>query len=284
MPENKGNSASDYYGVKQLDGTDTYGDNSLDDSWRHKTGAIRGDVAGDVQARELAENDVVRDARRKIMEILDGDDDVAPQRRSQQAPTGRVRPKNRGLSFEELSEGLDMQHENSLLADAGLTSDDLAELGLGVNAAADRAAVDLVQQGYVGEGGESAELAESMAGRPQAPAEPTWDWVTAKNMATLRSGKKVPVWTVENKSTGMGMNKPFRIQAPAERIASVLNVTGNVNDPRIRQIHEDYDRYVSLSKQLRKAKQLHESGDANAKKTGQRIVVELRGVKQRLGI
>ncbi len=281
MPDNKGRSAQDTgYEVRQLDGSSDYGNQELDSSWRHKDPGIRGDIAGDVQARELAENDIVRDARRKIMEIL-GDEDEAPSR-PQQAQTGRVRRANPGLSMDELSEGLDMGGIST--ADHGMTADELAALGIGVNQAADKAAVELLQSGYMGEDDEAAQLAESMAGRPQAPAEPTWDWVAVKGVATLRSGKQVPVWTVENKSTGMGMNKPFRIQAPAERVASVLNVTGNVNDPRVKQIHEDYEAYVGLTKQLRKAKQLHESGDANAARTGQKVAMQLRGVKQRLGI
>jgi hypothetical protein len=52
----------------------------------------------------------------------------------------------------------------------------------------------------------------------------------------------------------------------------------------VKQITEDYDEYVSLTRQYRKAKQLHESGDRNARQTGQRITHKLRGVKQRLGI
>ena len=281
MPENNNRSAQDTgYEVRQLTGSADYSDVSLDSSWRNKSGAGQGNVAGDVQARELAENDVVRDARRKIMEILGDDSEPQPQRRQQ---TGTVHRKNPGLSLNDLSEGLDIT-PNNLMADSGMTASELAALGVGINDAADNAAVDLVQQGYMGSDNEAAQLAESMAGRPQAPAEPTWDWTSVKSAATLRNGKRVPVWTVENKSTGMGMNKPFRIQAPAERIASLLNVTGNVNDPRIKQIHEDYDTYVGLTKQLRKAKKLYESGNQDAGRTGQKVVVQLRGVKSRLGI
>ncbi len=267
MPENKGRNAQETgYEVRQLDGSTDYDTRELDSSWRSKDPALRGDIAGDVQARELAENDVAREARRKIMAILEEDE---PPRRAPPSATGRVRRKA-GLDMNDLMEGLD--------------ADELAALGGGLNDAMNGTAVDLMQAGYMGEDNEAAQLAESMAGRPQAPTEPTWDWQTVKAAATLRNGKQVPVWTVENKSTGMGMNKPFRIQAPAERIASVLNVTGNVNDPRIRQIHEDYDLYVGLTKQLRKAKQLHESGDQNAARTGQKVAAQLRGVKQRLGI
>ena len=262
------NASDEGYQVRQLSGTDQYGDQELDSSWRAKMPGGGGGMAGDVQARELAENDVAREARRKIMEILEEDD--PPAHAPQQPARGTVRRRNPGLSMEDLMEGL--------------SPDDMATLGGGLNDAMNTTAVDLMQAGYLGEGDEASELAESMAGRPQAPAEPSWDWVAVKGEATLGSGKKVPVWLVENTSNGMSMQKPFRVQAPAERIAALLNVSGNVNDPRIRQIHEDYDLYVKLSRQLRKAKQLFESGDQDAKKTGQRVAAQLRGVKQRLGI
>lgn len=280
MPDNKGRSAQDQgYAVKQLDGPDQYDPNA---TLGGVPGMMSAGADAGVQAREMQENETVLEARRKIMEILAEDEPPAhaPQR---QAPTGHVRRKNPGLSLEELSEGLDTQGGIGM-ADVGLTAEDLAAIGGGLNHAVNGVGVDLLHEGYQGGDNEAAQMAESMAGRPQTPAEPTWDWTTVKGMATLRSGKKVPVWTVENKATGMGMQKPFRVQAPAERIASVLNVTGNVNDPRIQQIHEDYDLYVSLSRQLREAKKLFESGDQDAKRTGQRVASQLRGVKQRLGL
>jgi hypothetical protein len=65
---------------------------------------------------------------------------------------------------------------------------------------------------------------------------------------------------------------------------SLLNVTGNANDPRVRQIQEDYDQYVSLTKDLRKCKQLYESGNKKAGQHGQQVAGKLREVKQRLGL
>jgi len=57
QPEDNGNSASDVYTAKQLaGGQDELLD--LDQSWRNKSPSMAGgDIAGDVQARELAEND-----------------------------------------------------------------------------------------------------------------------------------------------------------------------------------------------------------------------------------
>lgn len=211
---------------------------------------------GEVQAREFAEDEKIKDIHRKICEIME--EDEAPQRAPQGQHTGHVRRKN-----------------------SALTMDDLTGLGGGLHDAVSNVGMELFHEGFAGGDNEAAQLAESMAGQPM---ESNWDWKAVKSAATLRDGKKVPVWMVENTSTGMQINKPFRIQAPAERIVSLLNVTGNANDPRVRGIQEDYDQYVVLMKQLRKCKQLYESGNQKAGQNGRRVAAKLREVKQRLGI
>lgn len=247
-------SASEVYEVRQVVGSDNPDTAPPMGGVPLSTNA-RAD--GEVQAREFAEDEKVKEIYRKISEIME--EDEAPQHAPRGQQTGHVRRKN-----------------------AALTMDDLAGIGGGLHDAVSNVGMDLFHEGYAGSDNEAAQLAESMAGQPMN--EPTWDWKAVKSMATLRDGKKVPVWMVENTSTGMQINKPFRIQGPAERIVSLLNVTGNANDPRVRQIQEDYDQYVTLTKQLRKCKQLYESGNKKAGQNGQQIAAKLRGVKQRLGI
>jgi len=255
--EDNGKSASEVFEARQLEGGESMDTAmALDASWRNKTPSVSSDMAGDVQARELAENDVAREARRKIMEILE--EDEAPQHVP--SATGRVRRKN-----------------------SQLTMDDLVDIGGGLHDTVNQVGMDLFHEGYMGTDNEAALMAESLAGQPAA--EPSWDWKAIKSTATLRGGKTIPVWMVENTTTGMQINKPFRVQAPAERIVSLLNVTGNVNDPRVRQIQEDYDVYVSLTREYRECKKLYESsGNQKAVQKGQQIASKLRGVKQRLGI
>jgi hypothetical protein len=253
--ENNDKSATEAYAVTEQAG----GDTPLDQAWRNKAPSGNlSDIAGDVQARELAENDSAREARRKIIAILEEDD--APQLAPQGQNTGRVRRKNTELTMEDLGGSI-----------AGGLNDAVKSVGM-----------ELFQEGMMGTDNEAAQMAESLGGRSQA--EPSWDWKAVKSVATLRGGNQVPVWMVENTSTGMQINKPFRIQAPAERIVSLLNVTGNANDPRVKQIQEDYDQYVHLTKQYRECKKLYESGNKNAANKGQQIAAKLRGVKQRLGI
>ena len=289
-PENNGNNASDFYSVKQAEGSDGYGNApELDSSWRAKQSSVSmSDAAADTYDREQAETRKAIEARRRIMEIME--EDEAPLRQpQQQAPVqGHLRRKQQPqMSMDDLMDGMPGEPPVTASMDyllEGLSADDLAAMGGGLNDVVGEVSKDLFHDGYMGGDNEAAQMAESMAGRPQVPAEPTWDWATVKAVATLKGGKKVPVWMVENKATGMQMQKPFRVQAPAERIASVLNVTGNVNDPRVRQIHEDYDAYVNLTKQGRKYKQLMESGDQGARTSMRRIRAELNGIKQRLGI
>lgn len=233
------------------------------------TPKLYGDLGGEVQEREFRENEKLKDARRRIMEILEEDDGEQPmqqQQRRQPQMTGRVRRKN-ALGLDDLMEGL--------------SDDDLSKMGYGIDQASNRAAVDLFQAGYMEDYDEASMMAESNAGRPQQRSE---DWTTKKAQARLRNQKTVPVWFVVNEATGMKINKPFRIQPPAERIATVLNITGNVNDPRVRQIQEDYDTHVSLMKQIRKARQLAESGDPRYKSQVRKLMTELEGVNVRLGI
>jgi len=256
MPQydNNGNSASDTYEVRQAAG----GENP-DAAPPLVAAPINpsSNADGEVQAREFAEDEKIKDIHRRICEIME--EDEAPQQAPQGHNTGRVRRKNNAL-----------------------TMDDLAGIGGGLHDAVSNVGMDLFHEGYAGGDNEAAQLAESMAGQPMS--EPTWDWKAVKSAATLGSGKRVPVWMVENTSTGMQINKPFRIQAPAERIVSLLNVTGNANDPRVRQIQEDYDQYVVLMKQLRKCKQLYESGNQKAGQNGRQVAAKLREVKQRLGL
>lgn len=258
MPQydNNGNSASDNYEVNEQMGT------ANPDAAPPLVAAPINPNAhadGEVQAREFAEDEKIKDIYRKISAIME--EDEAPQHapNAHQQNTGHVRRKN-----------------------TTLTMDDLAGIGGGLHDAVQNVGMDLFHEGYGGSDNEAAQLAESMGG--QSMAEPTWDWRAVKSAATLGSGKQVPVWMVENTATGMQINKPFRIQGPAERIVSLLNVTGNANDPRVRQIQEDYDQYVSLSKDLRKCKQLYESGNQKAGQHGKQVAAKLRGVKQRLGL
>ena len=157
-------------------------------------------------------------------------------------------------------------------------------MGNGIQNLAGQVATDLVQQGMTSRiPNEATMMSESHSMQPRTTGG---DWGVEKMFARLRSGKQVPVWKVTNEATGMGIERPFRIQEPAQRVASILNQTGNVNDQRIVSVMEAYDTHIELMKQMRGLKrQLKESTRKGPIK--QRIAEirdELEEVNYKLGI
>lgn len=274
--ENNGRSADQFYSATQLSGDDI----ELDSSWRNRNLDTSGSsLASDVQAREMAENDTVRDAFRKIKQILAEDDTTSHvndqmQRRTRRTSLPSMTMEDLGLSPNE-NTGIP-----SYLTE-GLSSDDLATLGIGILDGIDAAATQAFQDGYTGRGDELSLMAESNAGQPYASVS---EWRTEKAMARLKSGKQVPVWLVVNEGTGEKLEQPFRIQSPAEKIAAILSVTGNTNEPRIVQITEDYNRHVHLTKTLRNAKKAIQEGKSINKVQYRKLSAELEGINHRLGI
>lgn len=261
---NDGRSAQDAgFTVKQLDKTE---DVDLDASWRAKQHRqLEDDSTGDVQGREFDANREAVDARRRIMEILGEEDSPTLQHPQQQRrqPQAQQPRQSGGLSMSDLMEGMEGQMD--------ATTNDVA--------------MDLFQQGLIDEmPNEAAMMAESYAAQPRQRAA-SHDWKTVKHQATLKgSGKKVPVWKVMNEITSMSIEKPFRIQEAAERIATILNQTGNTSDPRIRGIMEAYDEHVSVMKKIRTIRGAIKAG---RKDLGGRLVEaqdRLEQINYKLGI
>jgi len=223
--ENTGKSADEAYQVEQKAG----GDFAIDPAQLRaramsRTASLDG-AAADSYAMEQADNEDARKAYRAIAE------------------TG-------GLSMADLMEGLSPNDFRD--GEQPMSRQEMARLARildqGLNDGAQRVARNMVQDAFTEDfPDEASMMAESYSGHTQ---EGNGDWITEQRAAKLRSGKVVPVWIVVNETTGMKIEKPFRVQAPAERIATVLNITGNVNDPRIRQIQEDYDEHVNLMKNI----------------------------------
>lgn len=265
MEDNKGRSRADEVGytVRQHEARDG---TPLDETWRGKAPRDIGESISDRRAQE--EDARLLEMHRKIKDIM-----------AEDAPPPQQQKQNFG---EQSYQGLSM---NDLME--GLTQNDLAAIADGMQDMAHQAAVDLVHQGYRGESNEASQLSESMAGQPQAQ---DGTWKTEKAMARLKgSGKTVPVWQVVDESSGMKLPTPFRIQAPAERIATILNTNnGAVNDPRIRNINEAYNTHVNLMKNIRKyQKMLTEDPDAPESKVRakiQELRYELEGVNVILGV
>lgn len=87
---------------------------------------------------------------------------------------------------------------------------------------------------------------------PQAkPAAKTKSWVVKQFVGETAGGKSVPVWKVLNSTTGFSMDKLFRAESVANKIAFILNETGNISDPRIVAVIGAYDKRNQLLKEIR---------------------------------
>ncbi len=263
---NDGRTAQDAgFTVKQLDKRE---DIDLDDSWRAKQNrGFNENYAdtGDVQGREFDANREAVEARRKIMEILGEEDSpTLPQPGQQRRPQPQPQPRQSGgLSMEDLMEGM----EGS------------------IDSATQDVAMDLFQQGLIDEMPNEATMMAESYGRQPRQQPVSHDWMTEKYQATLKgTGKKVPVWKIKNKVSGMGMEKPFRIQEAAERIVTILNQTGNANDPRIKSIMEAHDEHIAVMKHIRMLRGAIKEG---RKDLGGRLVEaqeRLEAINYKLGI
>lgn len=257
--DNTGKSADEAYQVQQRAGQDVaINPDELRARALSRSARLDG-AAADSFAMEQADNEDARKAYRVVQE-------------------------SGGLSMADLMEGL-TPNDFAQEGQRPMSRQEMARLARimdqGLNDGTQRVARELVQDAYTQDfPDEAAMMAESYGGQPSGDG----DWVTEQRAAKLRSGKVVPVWFVVNESTGMKIEKPFRVQAPAERIATVLNITGNVNDPRIGQIKEGYDEHVTLMKEIRKCRSYIAEGQTEYKRRLTSLQMKLEGVNAKLGI
>ena len=269
--DNNGKSTQDAgYQVKQTDTTD------LDTSWRNKGIS---DTACDLDnSAEIHEDEAMREAHRKIKAIMEMDGGVDEGDMGGRPPNqGQLRRRSEMPQQQPSGPGLGM---GDLME--GLSKKDLARALGGVTDAAGDVATDLIHDNYSQENPNEASLmAESYGSKPR---NTEGAWKVTKFGAKLKSGKTVPVWKVMDESTGMEIPKPFRIQEPAHRIATIINQTGNVNDQRIKGILEAYDQHVNLMKKSRILRKKIDEGQQDLRPKLQQVRSLLEEVNYKLGI
>jgi len=264
--ENNGKSTQDAgYQVKQTNESD------MDTSWRHGENNRAVDVDN---AAELHEDRKLREAHQKIKAIMEMDDGDAGDmygtvsRKNPGSGGGPSYRRGGGLSLDDLSDGI--------------SRDDMARAMGGMADAAGNVARDLVNDGMQQDvPNESTMMAESYGSEPR---NTNGTWGVEKMRAKLKSGKHVPIWKVVDESTGMEIPNPFRIQEPAQRIASIINKTGNVNDPRIKGIMEAYKNHIQLMKQIRQLKAAINEGRGELKPKLREVYDLLEETNFKLGI
>lgn len=263
--ENSGKSTQDAgYQVKQTDEAD------MDTSWRRGEGNRAVDLDN---TAEIREDEKLREAHQKIKAIMEMDDGDGSDMYGTVSPKQQQRPQQRrrsggGLSLDDLSDGI--------------SRDDMARAMGGMADAAGNVARDLVNDGMQQDTpNESTMMAESYSSEPR---DTNGSWGVEKMRAKLKNGKHVPVWKVIDESTGMEIPNAFRIQEPAQRIASIINKTGNINDPRIKGILEAYKQHVQLMRQVRQLKQAITEGRGELKPKLRQVYDALEETNWKLGI
>lgn len=171
---------------------------------------------------------------------------------------------------------------------AGLTPEERAEL---------RASMLVEQDVYTHQPGSQAlnEANPAPKQRRQAPQALTetapapkaaggGSWSTTQLNAKLKSGAVVPVWKVTDAKTGMEMPTPFRIQEVADRIAAILNESGNVNHPSIVSTVNAYNKRIAIVKEMKQVKDMIAEGQVAKKSRLQQLQGELAALDMKLGI
>lgn len=116
----------------------------------------------------------------------------------------------------------------------------------------------------------------------QPMRNPTWS--AKKLRAKLTNGEIVPVWKVTDSQSGIEMPTNFRIVEFAERVADILNETGNINDARVVSTTGAYNKRVKLLKEMKQAKLNAQEGDISAKKRVSILKEEIAAIDYRFGI
>ena len=153
-----------------------------------------------------------------------------------------------------------------------------------IDKATDDVARELLTENLTNPTPDEAALYTNSYARQAPPRATSHDWTVKKFQATLRGGKKIPVWKVFNEKTKMSMDTPFRIMEAAERIAAILNQTGDVNDQRIRGIMEAYNRHRQLMKYMRQLREAIKAGRKSLRPKLTEAQDELEQINYKLGI
>lgn len=177
----------------------------------------------------------------------------------------------------EATGGLDMNDFLDLeIADGGRGAHEAMSLkrrmGIIAEHTVDRGARQVVNDAYMNPN--EASMMEQESYQPQYQD----GWQVQKTRATLKSGKAIAVFVVEDALSGMTTGKKYRLAEVAERVARVINATGDPSDPRIGMIDKAYDNHVSLMRERAEA-----SKAGNRKKVAM-IESKLQEVNTRLGI
>lgn len=116
------------------------------------------------------------------------------------------------------------------------------------------------------------------------PRKADQGWSVTRYEATLQNGKRVPVFMVEDSLSGMTTGKRYRLHEVAQKVANVVNATGNPDDPRIAMINSTYEQYMEVRKSLGSASKALREGDTSKKGRVKVLEAKLSEISTKLGI
>lgn len=170
------------------------------------------------------------------------------------------------------------------LADLGMPGPAARQMGSGLEQAAGNVAQDLMHQGFNNPTPDEAALLAEAYGAPSR-SQAQGSWQAQKFMARVKGvDHQVPVWKVLDEDTGMEVPTIFRVQEPADRAAAILNESGNLNDPRFKNLIKNYNEHVRLMKESRQLRRAIKEGRTNLKGKLQEVLGELESVNYKIGI
>lgn len=108
-------------------------------------------------------------------------------------------------------------------------------------------------------------------------------WGLKAFIGETKSGNQIPVWKVQNSRTGTLLNTMFRVESVAQKVAMLLNESGDSNDPRALQITQLYEKRDKL---LKEARVLEKTAAGKPMKSDRLRVIrdEINQLDYRLGI
>lgn len=235
---NKDAKLAEEVGFRASEGRGHRDDAPLDTSWKQRgrnSFVSTSDRAAMAMEREMQENRVLRESRSKIDQITNG-------------------------------EMLTMAD----LLDQGDTEGMAMLVEKGVKELVKTNVPKLYRQSY-DEPNDATMLFDQLA----AKADPTDGlWLVEKTMVTTKSGRQVPVWVVNNPSDQKEINKKFRFQEVAQRVAAIMNRGGPGSMVRVQQLCEKYDKYLEIRRAMKANKKLILEGDNS--KTARNDVLQAR--------
>ena len=121
------------------------------------------------------------------------------------------------------------------------------------------------------------------AGPARQATNTAHQWVVRREIAEAKDGSDVPVWLISCQGTPLKVDKMFRIEQVAHRIARILNETNNIAHPKVLALMGAHDKRMKLLREVRMLERAVKTDRSKASMLQQRRS-ELADLDTKLGI